>query len=63
MQSNKYGVPSVIIEGIHFIPSTVKQSAKREGFPFEVQAIYNDGKLRQDTMYITVAKKDLITKN
>lgn len=62
--SNKFDAPAFVHEGIYYFPGDIKASDKREGKPFEIQAVfYERGKYRQDTFYISEGfKVELETK-
>ena len=52
-KSNKFGTMSLYYDGVHYFPSDIKESNKREGEPYEIQGVYYKGKWYQDTFYIT----------
>ena len=58
--SKRFDEISILHKGAYYFPEDIKPSNKREGLPFEIQAIYKTHKLYQDTMYITEEFKNQI---
>lgn len=53
MKSNRLGALSLYYDGVHYFPSDIKESNKREDKPFEIQGCFYRGKWYQDTFYIS----------
>lgn len=62
-KSNRFESLSLYYKGIYYFPKDIKGSTKRKGKPFEIQAIYYQGKWYQDTFYITEDFKDFLLRH
>ena len=63
IKSNRFGTVSLYFNKIHYFPHSIKDSTNRENKPFEIQVIYDDGKLRQDTFYINSEFRNFLLNN
>lgn len=51
--SNRFDVPSVKIDNVYYFPQDESKLVKKNGvLKASIQAVFNDGKLRQDTFLI-----------
>jgi hypothetical protein len=62
-KSKKFGEISLYYDGIYYFTSSIKESNKREGKPFEIQGVFYTGKWCQDTFYIDTNFKNFLESN
>ena len=62
-KSYRFDTMSLYYKGIYYFPLDIEEHNSETYFAdkqFKIQAVYNDGKLRQDTFYITTDFKNFL---
>ena len=60
-KSYRFGDLSLYYDNKHYFPNDIKKSNRNHcNLPYEIQVVYKQGKLYQDTHYITETFKDFL---